>query len=112
MKHRLLSLPTDFPHIILSPPPPPPPPLSPHCFLPSGDDEEDGEEGDQEAGQKRNRDRDFSGLSSATEGPQPIDQALLKKYLLYSRAFVKPVLQAVDSEKVRTYVQWYDYYFT
>ena len=68
------------------------------------EEDDDDEDGDQEAGQKRNRDRDFSGLSSGTEGPQPIDQALLKKYLTYSRAFVKPVLQAVDSEKVRTYV--------
>jgi DNA replication licensing factor MCM2 len=34
------------------------------------------------------------------EGPQPLDQAMLKKYLTYSRAFVKPILQAVDVEKI------------
>ena len=34
------------------------------------------------------------------DGPKAIDQVLFKKYLIYSKAFVRPVLQAVDSEKV------------
>ena len=34
------------------------------------------------------------------DGPKAIDQALFKKYLIYAKAFVRPVLQAVDSEKV------------
>lgn len=66
------------------------------------DDEEDEEE--ERTGQKRSRDHSDS---AANEGPQPIDQVLFKKYLTYSRAFVKPVLQAVDSEKVRAYVRMY-----
>lgn len=32
--------------------------------------------------------------------PPPIDQILLKKYIKYSRMYVKPVLREVDSEKV------------
>ena len=40
------------------------------------------------------------GLPDQDDGPKPIEQALLKKYLAYSRTMCKPVLQAVDSEKV------------
>ena len=32
--------------------------------------------------------------------PQQLDQETLKKYIAYARAFVKPVLQDVDSNKV------------
>ena len=38
--------------------------------------------------------------SAQSDGPPPIDQAIFKKYIKYSRAFVKPVLREVDSEKV------------
>ena len=34
------------------------------------------------------------------EGPQPLDQKVLKKYITYARAFCKPVLHDVDSEKI------------
>lgn len=30
----------------------------------------------------------------------PLDQAILKQYIKYARAFVKPILREVDSEKV------------
>lgn len=39
--------------------------------------------------------------SSQSDGPPPIDQGIFKKYIKYARAFVKPVLREVDSEKVR-----------
>jgi DNA replicative helicase MCM subunit Mcm2 (Cdc46/Mcm family) len=32
--------------------------------------------------------------------PKPIDQDILKKYITYARAYIKPVLHDVDSEKV------------
>jgi DNA replicative helicase MCM subunit Mcm2 (Cdc46/Mcm family) len=38
--------------------------------------------------------------SAQSDGPPPIDQAIFKKYIKYSRAYVKPVLREVDSEKV------------
>lgn len=34
------------------------------------------------------------------DGPDPIDQAMLKKYIMYAKSFVKPVLHDVDSEKI------------
>ena len=40
------------------------------------------------------------GAQSSDGGPQPLDQVMFKKYLTYARAFVKPVLHAVDSEKI------------
>ena len=33
-------------------------------------------------------------------GPAPIDQKVLKKYISYAKACVRPVLHDVDSEKV------------
>eukprot|EP01041_Mallomonas_annulata_P002923 gene2923-5737_t len=33
-------------------------------------------------------------------GPQPIDQILLKKYITYARIHTRPMLHAVDSEKI------------
>ncbi len=36
----------------------------------------------------------------ASDGPEPIEQDLLKKYIAYARTQVKPVLHDVDSEKV------------
>ena len=38
--------------------------------------------------------------SSASGGPPPIEQAIFKKYIKFSRATVKPVLREVDSEKI------------
>jgi DNA replication licensing factor MCM2 len=34
------------------------------------------------------------------EGPQPIDQVLLKKYIAYARSHCRPALRQVDTEKV------------
>jgi DNA replication licensing factor MCM2 len=34
------------------------------------------------------------------DGPEAIDQALLKKYIIYARTHVRPVLRQVDTEKV------------
>ena len=34
------------------------------------------------------------------DGPQPLEQQLLRKYISYARASVKPVLHDVDSEKI------------
>jgi DNA replication licensing factor MCM2 len=36
--------------------------------------------------------------------PPPIDQILLKKYIKYSKTYIKPVLREVDSEKVIVFV--------
>jgi len=33
-------------------------------------------------------------------GPAPLDQEILKKYIMYARAYVKPILHNVDSEKI------------
>ena len=33
-------------------------------------------------------------------GPAPLDQETLKKYIMYARAYVKPILHNVDSEKI------------
>lgn len=35
------------------------------------------------------------------DGPQPLDQAMLRKYIAYARANVKPILHDLDTEKVR-----------
>ena len=37
----------------------------------------------------------------SSEGPEPLDQATLKKYLTYARNNVRPALHDVDTEKVR-----------
>ena len=34
------------------------------------------------------------------DGPQPLDQAMLRKYIAYARANVKPILHDLDTEKV------------
>ena len=38
-----------------------------------------------------------------SNGCQPLDQAILKKYIMYARTFVKPILHEVDIEKVSYY---------
>jgi len=35
------------------------------------------------------------------DGPQPLDQGMLRKYIAYARANVKPILDNLDKEKVR-----------
>lgn len=35
------------------------------------------------------------------DGPQPLDQAMLRKYIAYARGNIKPVLHDLDTEKVR-----------
>jgi DNA replication licensing factor MCM2 len=40
------------------------------------------------------------GAADLEEGPQPIDQALLKKYIIFARSTVKPALRQLDTEKV------------
>mmetsp|Transcript_3003 Transcript_3003/g.4568 ORF Transcript_3003/g.4568 Transcript_3003/m.4568 type:complete len:949 (+) Transcript_3003:31-2877(+) len=57
-------------------------------------------------GQHRQGEREYLGAppesqyTSIDGGPPPVKQDLLKKYIKYARAFVKPVLREVDSEKV------------
>lgn len=34
------------------------------------------------------------------DGPKPLDQAMLRKYISYARSFVKPILHDLDTEKV------------
>lgn len=34
------------------------------------------------------------------DGPEPLSQDLLKKYIMYARAYVKPILHDIDTEKV------------
>ncbi len=34
------------------------------------------------------------------DGPQPLEQAMLRKYIAYARANVKPILHDLDTEKV------------
>lgn len=50
---------------------------------------------------------DFTGAKPPLEmgliqddGPQPLDQAMLRKYISYARSFVKPILHDLDTEKV------------
>lgn len=46
---------------------------------------------------------DFSSsgaLNNVDEGPQPLDQAMLRKYITYARANVRPILHDIDREKV------------
>lgn len=38
--------------------------------------------------------------SRVEDGPLPLDQDMLRKYITYARANVKPVLQEIDSEKI------------
>ena len=35
------------------------------------------------------------------DGPEPLDQATLRKYIAYARTHVKPILHDIDSEKVK-----------
>ena len=55
---------------------------------------------DDEDDNRRRKKNKPVGFLDQDDGPKPIEQALLKKYLAYSRTMCKPVLQAVDSEKV------------
>lgn len=43
---------------------------------------------------------DLSGAGMDDGGPQPIPQDLLKKYIAYSRAMIRPVVHEMDVEKV------------
>lgn len=43
---------------------------------------------------------DFEGNEEEDDGPKPLDQETLKKYIAYARAYVRPVVHDVDSEKV------------
>ena len=61
-----------------------------------GDDEENIRP---EARQRRSLPTNL-GAMSKDGGVQPLDQAILKKYITYARNFVKPVLHNVDSEKI------------
>ena len=63
------------------------------------DGEDDDNENENDHDNRRGK-KHFMGLPDQDDGPKPIEQALLKKYLAYSRTMCKPVLQAVDSEKV------------
>ena len=36
------------------------------------------------------------------DGPEPLDQAMLRKYISYARTHVKPILHDLDTEKVKT----------
>ena len=64
------------------------------CFTKTvGEEDEDEEE-------IENIQKNNAKFQENIDGPKAIDQALFKKYLIYSKAFVRPVLQAVDSEKV------------
>jgi DNA replication licensing factor MCM2 len=66
-----------------------------------GDGYEDDENLRRDNGARPRRARPTSlGAQSSDGGPQPLDQVMFKKYLTYARAFVKPVLHAVDSEKI------------
>ena len=62
-----------------------------------GDDDEDEDENENE---RDNTHKNNVKFQENIDGPKAIDQVLFKKYLIYSKAFVRPVLQAVDSEKV------------
>jgi hypothetical protein len=47
-------------------------------------------------------DKPMSQLGAAQDdGPEPLDQAMLRKYITYARANVKPILHDLDVEKVR-----------
>lgn len=52
---------------------------------------------DEEDAVGRNKSKD---ASAEEDGPQPLDQKILKKYITYARAFCKPVLHDLDSEKI------------
>lgn len=74
-----------------------------------GVDEDEGDddfEGIDESSQIVERDRGQSRAirkrqkESTENEPQPLDQPTLKKYITYARAYVKPILHDVDSEKV------------
>lgn len=43
---------------------------------------------------------DGNAVGDEEDGLQPLDQQLLRKYVSYARASVKPVLHDVDSEKI------------
>jgi len=56
--------------------------------------------GDEEEDPKNNPRSNKSSMAYLDEGPPPIDQALLKKYITYAKAFTHPMLQDVNAEKV------------
>lgn len=73
--------------------------------LPIGADDSASVEGngfdEADAVEENGKKRKLSDLdTSQGEGPQPIDQDLLKKYIIYARATVKPALRQLDTEKV------------
>jgi len=68
-------------------------------------DDEDDEDVDADAdGLSRELGHDIGddplGAAMLEDGPEPLDQAMLKKYIMYAKAYVKPVLHEIDAEKV------------
>lgn len=45
-------------------------------------------------------DDDTSEESTYDDGPEPLSQEMLKKYITYAKAYVKPVMHDADSEKI------------
>lgn len=39
-------------------------------------------------------------FTSLDDGPEPLSQDILKKYIIYARTFVKPILHDIDTEKI------------
>jgi DNA replication licensing factor MCM2 len=74
------------------------------------DDDEDEDVNDNDNDENSNSDMNnlSSGLRGGRQdepedddyGPPPLDQDTLKKYILYARSYVKPILHHVDSEKI------------
>ncbi len=78
------------------------------------EEDDEGEEGEEDTQDGGRGDNDHTGHNHGADegednhhlnhagdgGPEPLDQAILKKYITYARSFVKPVLHAVDSEKI------------
>lgn len=62
------------------------------------DGDEEGSRDDHMEHSHHNHGNSKNGFSE--DGPDPIDQAMLKKYIMYAKSFVKPVLHDVDSEKI------------
>ena len=69
----------------------------------SGDIDDILDDGDGTGSDGVGKKRKLSSLEDGKEvadGPQPIDQQLLKKYIIYARSSVRPALRQLDTEKV------------
>lgn len=53
-----------------------------------------------QAEEESKMDAALSHQDAVADGPPPLEQDLLRKYITYARANVKPVLQEIDSEKI------------